>query len=129
MKKLTLFLTLLLPGIAVADASDWAEGSSDKCDDGANREHYNRAAVLPWDNFMGDWRDSKNVAQGDSAYAVVEVPDEDRTQRIEWSVDALVREWLAGNSPTVDSSFARFKVAGLSFLPAGRLKMLLCDPS
>lgn len=79
---------------AAAEKSDWAEGS-----DGANREHYNRAAQLPWKNFMGDWRDAKDVEQGDSAYAIAGVADTDSQEPVEWDVSALVKEWTSGKFP------------------------------
>lgn len=77
---------------AIADKSDWAEGTSIH-NDGANREYYNRAAVLPWANFMGDWCDATDGEQGDAAYAVTKVVDDDSAKSVEWNVTALVKQW------------------------------------
>ncbi len=63
-----LFFVLATASPALADHSDWAEGSSSH-NDGANHEYYNAGAILPWNHFMGDWRDAKNIQQGDAAYA------------------------------------------------------------
>ncbi len=95
--------TLLLVAIAIAaparaDRGDWVEGSSGQ-DDGANREHYNRAALLPWYHFMGDWRDANDTAQGDVAYAVSEVIDNDTRKSVRWDVTTLVKEWTTQKSP------------------------------
>jgi len=40
------FFVLEIVSPAVARHADWAEGSSQH-DDGANRDHYNTAAILP----------------------------------------------------------------------------------
>ena len=87
-----LFFVLTMVSPAVAQQTDWAEGSA-QYNDGANREHYNRAAVLPWKHFMGDWRDAKDVPQGDVAFAVAKVVDTDTSKPVRWDVTALVREW------------------------------------
>ena len=47
---------------------DWAEGTPGRST-GASRDYYNSAGKLPWNNFMGDWRDANDVSQGNSAYA------------------------------------------------------------
>jgi hypothetical protein len=54
--------------------NDWAEGSQDAAD-GATRDYYNRAGRLEWDNYLGDWRDVDDVAQGASAYATADIDD------------------------------------------------------
>ncbi len=95
----SLLLLLFAPALGLADPSHWAEGSSAQNNDGANRQYYNQAAVLPWEHFMGDWRDAKNAAQGEEAYAVTEVVDDDSVKRVEWDVMALVEEWLSGKYP------------------------------
>ncbi|PAY18914.1 hypothetical protein CKO51_13870 [Rhodopirellula sp. SM50] len=81
-----------------ADRADWVEGSSTQ-NDGANREHYNRAAILPWNHFMGDWRDANDTAQGDVAYAVTEVIDDDTRKSVRWDVTMLVKQWTAQEYP------------------------------
>lgn len=77
--------------------SDWIEGAEKG--DGATRDYYNRAARLGWNNFMGDWRDAKNVAQGDAAFAAARVEDTDSGRFIEWDVTGLVRDWQSGTFP------------------------------
>jgi hypothetical protein len=79
--------------IAADRKSDWIEGENRE--DGASRDFYNRAARLSWQNFMGDWRDAKDLAQGDAAFAVARVDDTDQGRFIEWNVIDLVREWQA----------------------------------
>lgn len=44
--------------------NNWAEGTPGKSN-GATREYYNRAGLLPWKNFLGDWRDARNTPQGE----------------------------------------------------------------
>ncbi len=77
---------------AIAAKNDWAEGTQGRST-GATRDYYNAAGNLPWKNFMGDWRDAKDVAQGDSAYATTKVVDDDKGKFVEWDVTNLVREW------------------------------------
>ncbi len=83
---------------ALANQSHWAEGSFEQSD-GANREHYNRAAHLPWKNWMGDWRDKNDTEQGHLPYAVADVVDDDSVKEIRWSVESLVAEWSAEKFP------------------------------
>lgn len=102
MRAFAVFLLLALTEFAgdcpAADQKgDWIEGGHNG--DGATRDYYNRAARLGWANFMGDWRDTRDVAQGDAAYAVAKVEDSDRGRFIEWDVSWLVREWLDGRHP------------------------------
>lgn len=82
--------------IQIGQPSDWVEGTSETRDDGANREHYNRAALLPWKHFMGDWHDADNKEQGDRAYDVTKVIDDDSIKRTEWDVTGLAKEWASG---------------------------------
>jgi hypothetical protein len=89
-----LAMCLASPRLAADLKSDWIEG--ERNDDGASRDSYNRAAQLSWENFMGDWRDAKDVAQGDAAFAVAHVDDTDSGRFIEWDVTGLVREWQTG---------------------------------
>ena len=81
--------------VAFAEKNDWAEGTVGQ-PDGATRDFYNRAAMLPWKHFMGDWRDAKNVAQGNDAYAVTRVIDSDTAKFVEWNVATLVAQWMDG---------------------------------
>ncbi len=89
------YVAVALVSTASAAQNDWAEGTSDRAD-GASRDYYNRAALLKWSNYMGDWRDAQNTAQGDTAYAVAELVDDDRVRFIEWSVTQLIGEWVQG---------------------------------
>ncbi len=85
---------------AAGHRSDWIEGEG--TGDGATRDYYNRAARLAWNNFMGDWRDADNLAQGAKPYAAVAIEDSDTGRFIEWNVTELVHEWNekpAGNRP------------------------------
>ena len=90
-------LVLLPPLVAgsIAAESDWAEGSAG-LDDGATRDDYNRGALLPWSNYLGDWRDAADVAPGDAAYATANVVDDDTDRFVAWDVTALVRAWTDG---------------------------------
>lgn len=91
-----LFLVFPMVSRAYAQQADWAEGSLQH-NDGANREHYNSGAILPWTHFMGDWRDAKDVQQGDVAYAVSKVVDSDTLKPVRWDVTTLVKEWTGGD--------------------------------
>jgi len=76
-------------------ANDWAEGTPGK-DNGASRDYYNRAGQLEWRNRMGDWRDARDVAQGNEPYATAAVKPEHKGRAVEWDATRLVQEWLAG---------------------------------
>ena len=78
--------------------SQWVEGTMAN-DDGATRDYYNRAGLLAWDNYMGDWRDTNNLSQGNAAYASVTMVDDDTPEYIEWDVTALIQEWVDGSYP------------------------------
>jgi hypothetical protein len=81
-----------------AAPSDWAEGTASGAD-GATRDYYNRAGLLPWDNLLGDWRDADGKPQGEKPYASADVNDDDTGKTVEWDVTALVREWLDAKHP------------------------------
>ena len=89
----TLFFMTATP--VMAAKNDWAEGTPGRST-GATRDYYNAAGNLAWKNFMGDWRDSRDVAQGDIAYATAEVEDDDKGRFVEWEVTKLVHEWQQG---------------------------------
>ncbi len=105
MKEL-LLLPCLLAGLALSGAAaaagdhpdDWVEGSQ-AADDGATRDFYNRAASLPWANFLGDWHDAAGTPQGDVPYDSVSMVDDDVAEYIQWDVTTLVEEWLNGVYP------------------------------
>lgn len=98
LQVIVLLPLLTISSPVIADKSDWAEGSFEQSD-GANREHYNRAALLPWKHWMGDWRDRKDVEQGESPYAVAAIVDDDSVKAVEWDVTTLVKEWSAERFP------------------------------
>jgi hypothetical protein len=75
--------------------AQWAEGTQ-AADDGATRDFYNRAAMLKWDNFMGDWTDATGTAQGAVAYATSTLVDDNTPGPHTWNVTSLVAEWVAG---------------------------------
>jgi hypothetical protein len=99
LKPLTMlfWICLLSSGIspAFAEKNDWAEGTPGK-DNGASRDYYNRAASLTWTNYLGDWRDAKNEAQGKVPYASAEIADDNKKRFIEWDVTGLVGDWRGG---------------------------------
>jgi len=76
-------------------ANDWAEGTPGK-DNGASRDCYNRAGQLEWHNKMGDWRDARDVAQGNEPYATAVVEPAHKGKRVEWDVTRLVQERISG---------------------------------
>lgn len=102
----SLTLSVVVCCCSAAEKSDWAEGGVTETD-GANREYYNRAAMLPWRHFMGDWRDARDTAQGDIPYAVTSIVDDDSVKPIRWDITALVKEWAAGQYPN-QGIFLRF---------------------
>jgi hypothetical protein len=96
MRGRALFLVLVLVSVPAAAAmNDWAEGTPG-VPNGASRDYYNRAAFLPWDNYLGDWADASGVSQGDDAYAVTGVVDNDTGRYEEWDVTTLVQQWVDG---------------------------------
>ncbi len=94
----SLFFVVTMVTPVPAEHSDWAEGSSQH-NDGANREYYNCGAILPWKHFMGDWRDANDIEQGDAAYAVTKVVDNDTRKPVSWDVTTLLKEWADGKHP------------------------------
>ncbi|MBC8873374.1 MAG: DNRLRE domain-containing protein [Planctomycetes bacterium] len=92
------FSILLSATAAFGEKNDWAEGTPGRST-GASRDYYNAAGRLPWNNFMGDWHDAKDVAQGNRAYAMANVADDDQGKFVEWDVTSLVREWQDGKHP------------------------------
>ena len=61
--------------------------------------YYNRAGLLRWKNYMGDWRDAKNKPQGDIPFALAAVIDDEKGKYVEWDVSNLVRAWIEGEYP------------------------------
>ncbi len=94
------------------DADDpravWVEGTM-AADDGATRDFYNRAAMLEWDNFMGDWADANGTSQGPVAYATASLPDDNNPGPHTWDVTSLVSAWLDG---TPNQGFMLRQVGG-----------------
>ena len=103
MKSITTSVGTAVFVIAVAstllgdDGDDWAEGT-ERGDDGATRDYYNRAARLPWNNRLGDWVDVRGQKQGSLPYASTVVEDDDQPKAVEWTLTELVTEWLAGKA-------------------------------
>ncbi len=96
--KIWMLLTVLCAtGVLTDERSDWAEGDAQPT--GATRDYYNRAALLSWDHFMGDWRDARDQPQGAQAYAETLVADQDTARFIEWDVTSLVQQWQDGAHP------------------------------
>ncbi len=94
------FLLLVVMSVPPASAAmnDWAEGTPG-IENGASRDFYNRAGLLPWRNFMGDWRDIDDVAQGDTPFAVTTVVDNDSARFVDWDVTSMVQTWIDGSLP------------------------------
>ncbi len=78
--------------------SHWAEGTPGT-NDGATRDYYNRAALLSWKNFMGDWVDARGKFQGDRPFASTNIVDDDKVKSVEWNVTKLVLAWVDGKFP------------------------------
>jgi hypothetical protein len=95
------------------DPTQWVEGTQ-ALDDGATRDYYNRAALLPWDNYLGDWRDAEDSAQGSTAYAVVDMVDNDTWEYIEWDVTQLVQAGLGAVSSLLLCSLGDWRLLFLS---------------
>jgi hypothetical protein len=93
-----LAFTWILVAIPSAGAAvnDWAEGTPGM-ENGASRDYYNRAGLLPWRNFMGDWRDAAGTPQGAVPFAVATVIDNDTARFVEWDVTDLVQTWADGD--------------------------------
>ncbi|MEM7394254.1 MAG: polysaccharide lyase, partial [Verrucomicrobiota bacterium] len=96
-----LFRLTVVAGIssaALAAPNDWGEGTQ-ALDDGATRDYYNRAARLEWRNFLGDWHDRDDVAQGTNPFAVTTLVDDNTAEYIEWDLLPLVEKWMDGTYP------------------------------
>ncbi len=92
----SLVLVFLFAAVVPAAENDWAEGTPG-VENGASRDYYNRAALLPWRNYMGDWRDSSGVAQGSAPFAATIVIDNDNARFVEWDVTSMVQGWIDGS--------------------------------
>ncbi len=88
------FIAVLATNLC-ADKNDWAEGTPGQAN-GASRDYYNRAGLLAWKNFMGDWLDAGGVPQGDRPFAKTTVVDDDTQKFVEWDVGQLVQDWIRG---------------------------------
>lgn len=84
-------LNLICATTVSAAKNDWAEGTSGRST-GATRDYYNAAGRLAWRNFMGDWHDARDTAQGDAPYAAATVEDDDTGKSIDWDVTELARQ-------------------------------------
>jgi Disaggregatase related repeat/Polysaccharide lyase 14 len=74
----------------------WVEGTMDT-DDGATRDYYNRGASLPWRNYLGDWHDASDIAQGDAPFAMTTLVDDNTPDYVQWDVTTLVQAWVDGD--------------------------------
>jgi hypothetical protein len=83
------------PSRAWTAPDDFAEGTPGQ-EDGATREFYNRRGMLPWRNPQGDWRDAREVPQGNEPFAAASVARQSEPQTIEWDVTQLARQWIRG---------------------------------
>lgn len=63
-------------------------------DDGATRDYYNRDALLPWHNYMGDWQDAASADQGPNAYGEAAITDNDTPKWIGLDATTLVQQWV-----------------------------------
>ena len=106
---LSLVVVSASAAVVGAAENDWAEGTPG-LENGASRDFYNRAALLPWRHFMGDWRDSNGVTQGDAPFAVTTAFDNDTARFVEWDVTAMVQAWIDGSLRS--SGFLLRPVAG-----------------
>ncbi len=83
--------------LANTNFHSWAEG---QCSlgtyHGANRQYYNAGAYFKWRNHLGDWRDTENVAQGDTPFTSSLIEDLDEQQEIQMDVSNIVVDWHQG---------------------------------
>lgn len=96
------FIFLFFPfnSLAATNTNLWAEGfCSDTISQGANREYYNRGASFAWENTLGDWRDKKNISQGDEPYAKLSIPDLDQQQSFDINLTEMVANWTSLKIP------------------------------
>lgn len=94
--SLIVFLILSVSAACHGAFNDWAEGNHEQ-KDGATRDYYNMGGKLPWDNYLGDWRDADGIAQGGVAFDTVTITDDNSEKTVEWNIAALVQQWLDGN--------------------------------
>ena len=104
MMTLRIFAIGLLIGSSLwAAEGDWAEGVGEQ--DGATRDYSNRAAQLKWRNFLGDWVDADGKAQGEKAFASLEVSESDNNRPVRFDVSGLVRAWHKNKLPNTGFFF------------------------
>jgi len=95
--KFTLWFIIILMCFSVnlyALEGDWFEGDPGSTN-GASRDYYNNHALLKWKNYMGDWSDKNDTAQGSVAFSEATVVDDDLEKMIEWDVTSLVSKWTS----------------------------------
>ncbi|MDF2177298.1 disaggregatase related repeat-containing protein [Aliiglaciecola sp. CAU 1673] len=109
-------LATVFPLYAVqAQDALWAEGACNgsSLNDGATSTFFNSGAELQWQNNGGDWLDSLGIAQGNTPYTTIDVPDIDREQQLRVDVTQLVHQWLRGELK--NKGFLLRKMVGGSF--------------
>jgi hypothetical protein len=80
------------------EKSHWVEGTQ-ALDDGATRDYYNRAARLPWRNYLGDWHDANGSSQGNTPFGMTTLIDDNTAEYIEWDIKNLLQAWVDGQFP------------------------------
>ncbi len=91
----SLLILLTLSTAHAASPSDWFEGTPGK-DDGATRDYYNRDALLPWRNLLGDWDDADGNPQGDKSFGSASLSRADLGHVARLDVTPLVTLWQNG---------------------------------
>ena len=66
---------------------------------GATKTYYDRAARLPWDRQLGDWRDATDTPWGSTAFASAPVSARSEKQTVSLDVTGLVNHWLRSDLP------------------------------
>ncbi|MCU4675538.1 hypothetical protein N7931_07800 [Catenovulum sp. 2E275] len=100
-KLLLSLLIIILSYSSDLQARMWSEGQcSENIQEGANNKFYNRGAGLRWNHFLGDWRDARNIKQGSTPFASLEVLDKDNIQTFSVDLTELAQIWI--NDPATN---------------------------
>lgn len=76
--------------------------------------YYHNGVKFAWDRPGGDWRDARDVAYGDEAFAQVRIARARTEQTVEWDVTDLARKWQSGALPSGGMYLRQLATAGSS---------------
>lgn len=78
----------------------WHEGSSET--DGATREYSDYSNQVPWESYLGDWRDANGYIGGTASYGEYVLADTDNINKVYLDItELLIEEISSSNSVNI----------------------------